>query len=56
MSKMKEERKTKEQLVNELVEMRQRVAELEESETGLQRAEEALQEEKNKRNRSGGRS
>jgi GAF domain-containing protein len=39
---MKDERKTKEQLINELVEMRQRIAELEASETERKRAEEAL--------------
>jgi len=39
---MKEEEKTKEQLINELVEMRQWVAELEASETERKRAEEAL--------------
>jgi len=41
---MKDEGKTKEQLVNELVELRQRVAELEASETTRKRAEEALRE------------
>jgi PAS domain S-box-containing protein len=41
---MKDKDKTKEQLINELVEMRQRTAELEASETGRKRAEEALQE------------
>jgi phage regulator Rha-like protein len=39
---MKDERKTKEQLINELVEMRQRIAELEASETERKRTEEAL--------------
>jgi len=39
---MKDERKTKEQLTNELVELRQRVAELEASEIEHKRAEEAL--------------
>jgi len=41
---MKDQDKTKEQLINELVEMRQRVAELEASETERKRAEKALQE------------
>ena len=39
---MKDEDKTKEQLINELVEMRQRITELEASETQHRRAEEAL--------------
>ena len=39
---MKDEGKTKEQPVNELVEMRQRIAELEASEVGRKRAEEAM--------------
>jgi PAS domain S-box-containing protein len=39
---MKDEDKTKEQLVNELVELRQRVAELETSETECKRVEKAL--------------
>ena len=42
--KMRDEDKTKEQLINELVEMRQRVAELVASETERVRAEEALRE------------
>jgi PAS domain S-box-containing protein len=41
---MKDERKTKVQLINELVELRQRVAELEALETERKRAEEALRE------------
>jgi len=41
---MRDEDKTKEQLINELVEMRQRVAELVASETERVRAEEALRE------------
>jgi len=41
---MKDERKTRKQLIAELVEMRQRIAELEASETERQRAEEALQD------------
>ena len=40
--KMKNERKTKEQLINELAELRQRIAELEATETERKRAEEAL--------------
>jgi len=43
---MKDARKTKGQLVNELVEMRQRIAELEALETERKRAEEALRREK----------
>jgi PAS domain S-box-containing protein len=43
---MKDERKTKGQLVNELVELRQRIAELEASETEHRRVEEALREDK----------
>ena len=39
---MKDERKTKAQLVDELVEMRQRVAELEAADTERKRAEEEL--------------
>jgi PAS domain S-box-containing protein len=39
---MKDEGKTKEQLISELVELRQRVAELEASETGHKQVEEAL--------------
>ena len=39
---MKDENKTKEQLINELVEMRQRVAKLEAADTERKRAEEAL--------------
>jgi diguanylate cyclase (GGDEF)-like protein/PAS domain S-box-containing protein len=41
---MKDEHKTKEQLINELVEMRQRVAELETSETERRRAEEEIRQ------------
>ena len=41
---MKDERKTKEQLINELAELRQRIAELEALETERRRAEEALRE------------
>ncbi len=41
---MKDEDKTKEQLMNELMELRQRVAELKASETECRRAEEALRE------------
>jgi PAS domain S-box-containing protein len=41
---MKDEEKTKEQLIKELAEMRQRVAELEASEAERKRAEEALKE------------
>jgi len=41
---MKDKDKTKEQLINELAELRQRIAELEASETERKRAEEALQE------------
>jgi PAS domain S-box-containing protein len=44
---MKDELKTKEQLLNELLEMRQRIAELEALETERKRAEEALTEERN---------
>ena len=40
---MKEERKTKEQLINQLAELRQRVAELEVADTKRVRAEEAIQ-------------
>ena len=39
---MKDDNKTKEQLLNELVEMRQRIAELEASETERKRAEDLL--------------
>ena len=39
---MKDERKTKKQLISELTELRQRIAELEESEAECKRAEEAL--------------
>ena len=39
---MKDARKTKGQLINELVEMRQRITELEASEAARKRAEEAL--------------
>jgi diguanylate cyclase (GGDEF)-like protein/PAS domain S-box-containing protein len=45
---MKHRAKTKEQLLNELGELRQRAAELEESAIELQRAEEALQREREK--------
>ncbi len=41
---MKDEHRTKEQLVNELVELRQRVAELEATDTEREREEEALRE------------
>ena len=41
---MKEQNRTKEQLINELAELRQRVAELETSEAERKRAEEALKE------------
>ena len=41
---MKDERKTKEQLVNELVEMRRGITELEKSETQRKRAEQVLRE------------
>jgi hypothetical protein len=41
---MRDERQTKEQLINELVELRQRIAELEASETERKRAEAALRE------------
>ena len=41
---MKDDRKTKKQLINELAELRQRVAELEAVETERKRAEEALRE------------
>ncbi len=40
---MEEERKAKEQLINELAELRQRVAELEVADTGRKRAEEKLE-------------
>ena len=43
---MKDEDKTKEQLINELVEMRRRIAELGTSETQRKRAKEMLQEKK----------
>jgi PAS domain S-box-containing protein len=45
---MKDERKTKEQLINESVELRQRVAELEASEAERVQAEEELQESEEK--------
>jgi two-component system cell cycle sensor histidine kinase/response regulator CckA len=45
---MKDEHKTKEQLINELVELRQRVAELEASEAERVQAEEELQENEEK--------
>ena len=41
---MKDERKAREQLINELAEMRQRMAELETSEAEIKRDEEALRE------------
>ena len=41
---MKDQDKTKEQLINELVELRQRVAELEAADTERQRVEKALRE------------
>jgi len=41
---MKDERKTKKQLINELVEIRQRIAELEKLETDLKQAEQIMQE------------
>ena len=41
---MKDEGATKEQLISESVELRQRIAELEASEADRKRAEEALQE------------
>ena len=44
---MKEENKTKEQLISELMELRQRIAELKASEAKRKRAEEALDEERN---------
>jgi len=43
---MKDQDKTKEQLINELVEMRQRVAELQAADTEHKRAEEALQRQR----------
>ena len=48
VNKMKEKYKTKEQLINELAEMRRRIAELEKSETEHKQAEEALRESENK--------
>ena len=45
---MKDARRTKEQLMNELAKMRQRIAELEASETERKRAEEALRESEEK--------
>ena len=45
---MKQRAMTKEQLLNELGELRQRAAELEESALELQRAEETLQSEREK--------
>jgi len=44
---MKDEKKTKKQLIDELTEMRQRIAELEKAETERKRAEEALAQEQN---------
>ena len=48
VNKMKEKYKTKEQLINELAEMRRRIAELEKSETEHKQAEEALRQSENK--------
>ena len=48
VNKMKDKYKTKEQLINELAEMRRRIAELEKSETEHKQAEEALRESENK--------
>lgn len=45
---MKDEGKTKEQLVNELVELRQRITDLEASETERKQAEEELRESEEK--------
>ncbi len=45
---MKDKDKTKEQLVNELEDMRQRVAELEASEIQRKRAQEALRQSEEK--------
>jgi diguanylate cyclase (GGDEF)-like protein/PAS domain S-box-containing protein len=45
---MKDEKKTKEQLINELLEMRQRISELEKSEAEHKRLEEDLQESEEK--------
>jgi hypothetical protein len=41
---VKDQDKTREQLINELIELRQRVAELEAADTERRRAEEALRE------------
>ncbi len=46
--KMKDEEKTKDQLINEIAELRQRIAELEASETERERTEEELRESENK--------
>lgn len=48
VNKMKDKYKTKEQLINELAEMRRRIAELEKSETEHKQAEEVLRESENK--------
>jgi len=48
VNKMKDKYKTKEQLINELAEMRRRIAELEKSETEHKQAEEALRQSENK--------
>jgi len=48
VNKMKEKYKTKEQLINELAEMRRRIAELEKSETEHKQVEEVLRESENK--------
>jgi len=48
VNKMKDKYKTKEQLINELAEMRRRIAELEKSETEHKQVEEALRESENK--------
>ena len=42
---MKDEDKTKKQLINELAEMRQRVAQLQAADTECKQAEEALREQ-----------
>ena len=48
IAKMKDKDKTKEQLIAELAELRQRIAESEALETKLKRAEEALRESKDR--------
>jgi len=48
VNKMKDKYKTKEQLINELAEMRRRIAELEKSETEHKQVEEVLRESENK--------